>query len=69
MAITTDKTRGQNLQFVAITGTRDQLYGIDRAGKVWKYIPAKKEGQDQKSYAFWTRITSWTPITGDEEPK
>ncbi len=60
-----DKTSGQNLRFVAITGTRDHLYGIDRAGKVWKYIPAKKDEQTEH-YAFWTRITSWTPISEKE---
>jgi len=48
---------GRHLSFTMITAAaRNQLFGLDKKGKVWKYIP---EDKDKMRWAFWTRLTDW----------
>ncbi|MCH7589897.1 hypothetical protein IIB34_02540 [PVC group bacterium] len=33
----------------------DEVFGLDKNGRVWKYVPA---GKGKNHYAFWTRLTA-----------
>ena len=56
------------LTVTQITATDDQLYGLDRNGRVWKYKPADKNGK-----AFCTQLTDfaskWFSAKGKEAMK
>ena len=52
----------RHISFRMITAAaRNQLFGLDKNGKVWKYIPANKE---KEHFAFWTRLTDYAPESG-----
>lgn len=48
----TDTTMGVKTPFMFIAADNGTLYGLDRAGRVWKYIP-----KTDRRFAFWTRLT------------
>lgn len=39
--------------------TRGQLYGLDVAGRVWKYVPSRDKEDGEKSFAFWAQLTNY----------
>ena len=42
------------LHLKQITATYDEVFGLDKDGRVWKYVSAKGKSR----YSFWTRLTA-----------
>ena len=48
-----DLTKEEQPPFIFIAcGPNEAVYGLDGAGRVWKYIP-----KTDRRFAFWTRLT------------
>ena len=49
-----------------ITSTDTEVFGLDKCGRVWKYVPTH-EGKNH--YSFWTRLTANGSMYVTEEEK
>jgi hypothetical protein len=47
--------------FVQITGVGDKLYGLDKEGRVWRYVPPMEQTKGKQTWqskSFWTKLTA-----------